>query len=282
MTTTLHVPRTLDEALDMLAGGTLAPLAGGTWVMRTPLREEPWAEGYVAVAALPELRVRDVKAAELRLGAGLTHTETADATSASHDLRALHQAAAHSANPGVRQRATLGGNLSTVRFPAPDLVTALLCLDATVTVADREGRRDVPVANHLRSRDGSLVTGVSLPRTTARTGHARLPLRRAGDYPAAIVSVALVTGDEDTVVEARVAIGSVEPVPRRWPEAERLLLGRPADPADAKEAAAACAGSVTGRDGVDAPGWYRERVLPTLLARAVAAALAPETTRRAA
>lgn len=123
---------------------------------------------------------------------------------------------------------------------------------------------------------------MSLPRTTARTGHARLPLRRAGDYPAAIVSVALVTGDEDTVVEARVAIGSVEPVPRRWPEAERLLLGRPADPADAKEAAAACAGSVTGRDGVDAPGWYRERVLPTLLARAVAAALAPETTRRAA
>ncbi|WP_189845336.1 FAD binding domain-containing protein [Streptomyces umbrinus] len=277
MTTTLHVPRTLDEAL-----GTLAPLAGGTWVMRTPLREEPWAEGYVAVAGLPELRTRDRNAGELRLGAGLTHAETADATRAAHDLRALHQAAAHSANPGARQRATLGGNLSTARFPAPDLVTALLCLDASLTVADRQGQRDVPVANYLRSRDGSLVTCVSLPRTAARTGHARLPLRRAGDYPVAIVSVALVTGADDTVVAARVAVGSVEPVPRRWPEAERLLLGRPADPAAAKETAAACTGSVTGRDGVDAPGWYRERVLPTLLARAVDAALAPETTRSGA
>ncbi|MER6629119.1 hypothetical protein ABT301_12865 [Streptomyces sp. NPDC000987] len=59
MTTALHVPRTLDEALDRLADGMLAPLAGGTWVMRTPLRGEPWAAGCAAVAGLPELRTRD-------------------------------------------------------------------------------------------------------------------------------------------------------------------------------------------------------------------------------
>ncbi|MGI5459202.1 FAD binding domain-containing protein [Streptomyces sp. CA-249302] len=279
MTSTLHVPRTLDEALSLLSGGTLVPLAGGTWVMRAPLRAEPWAEGYVAVAGLPELRIREHGTAELRLGAGLTHAETADATRTAPDLRALHQAAAHSANPGIRQRATLGGNLSTVRFPAPDLVTALLCLEARVVAADGT---EASVTDHLTSRDASLVTGVVLPRTTARTGHARLPLRRAGDYPVAIVSVALVTEEDGTVREARVAVGSVEPVPRRWPEAERLLLGRPSTPAAAKEAAVACAGSIRGRDGVDAPGWYRERVLPTLLARAVTAAVEPETARRAA
>ncbi|WP_324783017.1 hypothetical protein [Streptomyces sp. H51] len=50
MTTTPHVARTLDEALDLLADGTLAPLAGGTWVMRAPPRGEPWAAGHGAVA----------------------------------------------------------------------------------------------------------------------------------------------------------------------------------------------------------------------------------------
>jgi carbon-monoxide dehydrogenase medium subunit len=126
------------------------------------------------------------------------------------------------------------------------------------------------------------VTSVAIPLIDAYTGHARLPLRRAGDYPAAIVSVALVPADDGTVLDARVAVGSVEPVPRRWPEVERRLVGEPADPAIAAAAATACAGTVVGRDAVDVPGWYRERVLPVLLARAVASALVSSGLRGAA
>jgi carbon-monoxide dehydrogenase medium subunit len=279
----LHLPTTLDDALQLLTDRALAPLAGGTWVMRAPLRRERWAEGYVAVAGLPELRMQERLPDELRLGAGLTHAETADATSTGRDLHALHQAAAHSANPAVRQRATIGGNLCSTRFQTPDLTTALLCLDARIVVAHGHERREIPVEDHIATpKNGRLVTSVAIPRTAACTGHARLPLRHAGDYPVAIVSVALVPADDGTVLDARIAVGSVEPVPRRWREVERLLVGKPADPATAAAAAAACAGSVTGRDGVDAPGWYRERVLPTLFARAVATATTSGNLRGAA
>ena len=49
------------------------------------------------------------------------------------------------------------------------------------------------------------------------------------------------------------------------------MQGEKPDPAAMRALAATRAGDFTGRDAVDAPGWYRERVLPGLVARAFAA-----------
>jgi carbon-monoxide dehydrogenase medium subunit len=280
---TLYRPDSLAEAFSLLSGGgrTLVPLAGATWIMRGPLRQEHVVEGFVSVTALPELGSVESRPGEHRFGAALTHAQLAAAIAGDRDLRVLHQAAACSANPGVRHRATLGGNLCTVGFAAADLAPALLSLGARVAVVGPAGQRELPLAEHLRTRGttrSELLTEVVVPRGQRLTGHARLPLRRAGDYPVAIVSVALTADGDGTVREARVAVGSVEPTARRWPEVEFLLIGHRADPVSAELAARECAGTLRGRDGVDAPGWYRERVAPVLLRRAVAAALAPSPT----
>jgi aerobic carbon-monoxide dehydrogenase medium subunit len=100
-----------------------------------------------------------------------------------------------------------------------------------------------------------------------------LPLRKAGDYPVAIVSMAVAIGPDGSVGDIRVAVGSVEASARRWPQLEEQLLGRPLDPARAYELAKACAGVFTGRESVEAPGWYRVQVLPTLVRRAAEAVL---------
>jgi len=295
-TPTLHRPDTLAEASSLLADGQrgLIPLAGATWLMRSPLRGQPWAPGYVSLGALAELRVLDRRPGEFRFGASLSHAQLAAATAGDRDVRVLHQAAAHSANPGVRARATLGGNLCTAEFASADLTPALLSLDARVVVLDpgdpgdlagAGGRRELPLVEHLRSRGGAgsrrLLTEVVVPRRSRLTGHARLPLRRAGDYPVAIVSVACDTDAAGLVEDIRVAVGSVEPVARRWPELEQLLVGHPLDPVHAARTARECAGAPLGRAGVDVPGWYRERVVPVLLRRAITAALAAPTTGQA-
>lgn len=279
---TLHRPRAVDEAVSLLADDSrsLTPVAGATWVMRGPLRGELPADGYVTVSDLPELHVADTRPGEHRFGAALTHAALARVTAGDRDLRVLHQAAALSANPAVRRLATLGGNLCAADFPAADLVPALLSLDAQVSVVDASGRRVLPLAEHLRTRRttrATLLTEVTVPRRQRFSGHARLTLRRSGDYPVAIVSVAVTAGEEGTVREARVAVGSVEPTARRWTEVEALLVDGPLDPVVAEHAARRCAGTLRGRDGVEAPGWYRERVAPVLLRRAMAAALAPGT-----
>jgi aerobic carbon-monoxide dehydrogenase medium subunit len=52
---------------------------------------------------------------------------------------------------------------------------------------------------------------------------------------------------------------------------EADLIGHPLDPARATEKAASHCDAFRARDGVDAPGWYRVKVLPSLIGKAVRA-----------
>src|SRR5258708_35041685 len=77
---------------------------------------------------------------------------------------------------------------------------------------------------------GRIIRRVFVPRNACRrSAHMRLPLRRAGDYPVAIVSVAAALGRDGLVASARVAVGSVEPAARRWRQLEADLIGRSLD-----------------------------------------------------
>ncbi|MBO0663110.1 FAD binding domain-containing protein [Jiella sp. MQZ9-1] len=271
------VPETLADALASLAelGADGTPLAGGTWIMRAPLRDEPMAHAYVALGRIAELRRIKISAKRVEIGASATHAMLAAALERCDDLAALRNAAAQSANPAIRHAATVGGNLCARRFPAPDLATALLGLDASVEVADAAGSERLTMEAFLAARGalgpGRIVTKVIVERTGHRSAHSRLPLRKAGDYPVAIVSVAVRLDDADRIVEARIAVGSVEGVPRRWTALEEALAGQPIAAVDVAAIARPRADRFTGRDGVEAPGWYRVHVLPVLVGRAFAA-----------
>ncbi len=280
MSASLYLPPSLPVALDALAerGPDGAVLAGGTWIMRGPIRHEPMARAYVAVSHLPSLQQVMVTDAAVEIGAGVTHAALAAALAGHQELAALAQAAGLSANPAVRAVATVGGNLCATAFAAADLVPALLSLDAQVELAGHAGIERMALARFLAIRaalePGRLLTRIVVPRRPARSAHVRLTLRKAGDYPVAIVSLAAELDAAGRVRAARVAVGSVEAVARRWDELEAALIGRPLDPGHAATAAAALGDGFTARDGVEAPGWYRLQVLPTLVRRAVAAVTA--------
>jgi carbon-monoxide dehydrogenase medium subunit len=120
---------------------------------------------------------------------------------------------------------------------------------------------------------GRLLTKIVVPRSRHKTAHARLPLRKAGDYPVAIVSLSLDVDLTRHVRAARIAIGSVETVARRWERLETALLGRALDPAQAADIAADLADEFVGRESVEVPPWYRVSVLAGLVRRATTAAL---------
>ena len=168
--------------------------------------------------------------------------------------------------------ATVGGNICTRDFAAADMATALLCLDASICLATANGAKTVPIAEFLGTRHAlrgsGLVTAVVVSRGPLRSAHARLPLRKAGDYPVAIVSVAAQRRPDGTMDHVRIAVGAVEPAPRRWFDLEREAEGKPIDPGAIAEAAADLVHGFSGRDGVEAPGWYRVKVLPSLVRRA--------------
>jgi carbon-monoxide dehydrogenase medium subunit len=275
----LYVAPSLEDALNALAerGADGAPLAGGTWIMRAPLRHEAKSPAFVGLGRVAGFGRIEVHDDHVIIGAGVTHARLAEALRDIPDLQGLAAAAGRSANPAVRRAATVGGNLCTAGFAAADLVPALLCLEAEVEIASRAGVQRLSLEAFLAARatlePGRLLTQVHALRSSARSAHARLPLRKAGDYPVAILSMAVMRDDAGRVVRARVAVGSVEAVARRWPALEAALTGPPLDAASAERAATDLAGEFDGREGVDAPGWYRVAVLPALARRAVAALL---------
>lgn len=273
----LYVATSLADALAALAerGRAAGVLAGATWIMRAPLRHEPQDLSYVVISRIDELRRVEVLDHEIGIGACVTHAELAHALASVPECSALAQAAGNSANPAVRNVATIGGNLCASAFAAADLVPALICLDAELEIARPDGSERLTVERFLEIRadiaPDCLVRRVIVPRMKRHSAHIRLPLRKAGDYPVAIVSLAATLGPGGIVESARLAVGSVEPAARRWTQLEAGLVGRALDPRHAAEQAERLCGDFSGRDGVEAPGWYRVKVLPSLVRRAVAA-----------
>ena len=266
----IFVARSLPDALAALAdrGSTGAAFAGGTWIMRAPIRHEPLAIGRIA-----ELTAVTITSETIEIGAAVTHTALAAALDGLPEFAALTTAASSSANPAVRSAATIGGNLATTAFAAADCVPALLCLDADVEISSLGGRERISLERFLGIRStlapGHLLTRIIVPRNGRSSAHIRLPLRKAGDYPVAIVSLAISCG-----AAARIAVGSIEPVARRWERLEAALIGHPIAPERLAQLAKDSAADFIGRDSVEVPAWYRLSVLPTLVRRAATAVLA--------
>jgi aerobic carbon-monoxide dehydrogenase medium subunit len=268
------VPASIKDAVDMLAteDGAL-PLAGGTWVMRGAVRGDGFESVYVLVSRLPELRAFERTAWTLTIGAAVTHQQLADELAGDRAFAGLAAAAAESANPAIRRVATVGGNLATLEFSAGDLVPALLAADAQVELVDENGATTLAIADYLASRPdrraGALLTKITVPVRDGMSAHERLTLRKAGDYPVAIVDVYVELDADGSVDLASVAVGSVEVVARSWPSLAARLQGSTLDPQAAELAARELSAELTPRDGTDVSGWYRVNVLPTVVGRAI-------------
>lgn len=264
-------PDTVDSALEALAQPGAIAVAGASWVLRAGLRHEAIAPVWVALAAIREMHEITRRDSTVRIGALVTHERLAAGLSDDPALRALAQAAGNSANPGLRRIATLGGNLCALGFAAADLVPALLALEASVEIATPAGRETLPMPAFLARRGGDgplLVVAVSVPLRAQHSTHQRLTIRRAGDYPVATLSVCAEITRDGHISNARLAVGSVEDVATRWVSLEAAVQGQRLDPAALASVAGAHTGSFMARNGTDAPGWYRLRVLPVLVQRA--------------
>jgi carbon-monoxide dehydrogenase medium subunit len=276
----LAVAGSIDDALAARRQGA-AILAGGTWLMRDPRRGLALPEALISLHRLTGLRTVDVATDQISIGASVTHEALARSLSGVAGFEAVAAAATGAANPAIRRVATVGGNLCTQDFAAADLVPALLAVDAMVELHTQQGPTRLPIASFLASRqqllNNAILVRVIVNRDTVASAHARLPLRRAGDYPVAIVSVAIGAGRQ-----MRVAVGSVEDVARRWDTLEAAFACEPGGrPLDAARAAVLAAeyNDFHGRDGVEADAWYRRQVLPALVRRAMAALLQREAVR---
>ena len=134
----------------------------------------------------------------------------------------LAQAARSLASRQIRNRATVGGNISTARADHT-LVPALLACEASVQVATPTGPQTRDLFDHLQSirashSSSTLVTGVSVRRVAGFTSFTRVGGRNGPCY--ATVSTAIVVDPHRRAV--RLAIGNAHQTTFRATAAETL------------------------------------------------------------
>jgi CO/xanthine dehydrogenase FAD-binding subunit len=236
----VHTPDSLAGVLAALGDGGVL-IAGGTHVMP---RLNTEATGITSLVSLRRAGLSGVEMLDdttVRVGAATTLTQLGNAPA----LAFLRPALDAIASPTIRNLATVGGNLF-VPQPYGDLAVCLLALDAQAELADG---RSVGVAE----ADG-LVTAVRF--TLPKEWRFRKAMRRRLNS-ASIVTVAAVLD------VPRIALGGVARTPVRARHAEAALAQ------GAEAAAEAALHDIDPFDDAYASAWYRRRVVPVHVRRAL-------------
>ncbi|MBB4909538.1 FAD binding domain-containing protein [Actinophytocola algeriensis] len=258
MLANIHLPASAAEAAGLLEGGGWL-LGGGTLVMPRVNTGAVPVDTLISLraAGLDGVRVADGLA---EVGAAVTLARLGE----HEELAFLRPVVRSIASPPVRNLATVGGNLFATQ-PHGDLAVALLALGARVDVLSTGGARTIDVGEAVAHNEVVTTVHFGLPKVWRY----RKAMRRKHNS-ASIVTVAaalVVTGG--VVEQATIALGGVASTPVRANAAEQALIGRPLDLAAAEAAAAAAHEGTAPFDDAYASAWYRARVLPVHVRRAL-------------
>jgi carbon-monoxide dehydrogenase medium subunit len=187
----------------------------------------------------------------------------------------------------TRNRGTLGGSLCHLD-PSAELVSVAAVLDATVTVAGPNGRREIafadfPVAFMTPAIElNELLTAVRFPVWPNGHGYAFVEFaRRHGDFAIVSAAALLVEDGAGKILRAGVVIGGMGTVPIRAVELEQALIGQAPDDKLLREACETCR-KFEAIDDVHAPASYRQHLAAVLSRRALERARAGLPSRAAA
>jgi CO/xanthine dehydrogenase FAD-binding subunit len=272
------VPRTLEEATELLSENECLMFAGSTDVLpQTRSGKRAFKPALVNIRRIDALRGIERDGRSFRLGALTTVTEILESELLKEHAPVLVEAADSFACGQIRNTATLGGNLCNAS-PAGDLIPPLLLLDAEVELASRsEGRfirRRLPLCEFFlgpgktRLEPTEVLTHVHFDAPGERFVAS---FRKFGTRPAmdiAVVSIALGCAIQDGVVtRARVAFGAAAPTPLRGLRTEALLEGQALDEETLAAAAATAREEIHPISDVRGSAWYRRELVQTLTER---------------
>ena len=272
-----HVPKTLDEALEILA--QVAPqdgrvLAGGQSlvpIMAFRLAKPAHLVDINEVAGLDKIS-SDGKT--LAIGARVRHAAFHKSVVDNPLGKLLTEVAHHIAHYPIRMRGTFCGSLAHAD-PASEWCLVAATLGATMVAKSTRGERGIAAADFFA---GIMSTALKEDELLAE---ARIPLlapdakfgfnefnRRAGDFSmaAALVTYTLQGGK---IIDARVGVGGAESCPRRIAQAEDALEGKAPSDTAFRAAAEAAAAAVEPLEDHQTSGDYRRDLVRAVVRRAL-------------
>ena len=251
-------PASVPDAVRLLSENEGArALAGGQTLINVMKARAASPDALVDLQDLAELRQIDLAAdGTLTLGAMVTYTDVLESAEA-RARPILSEVCAEIADVQVRNRGTLGGNVCS-NDPTNHLPPLMVALGATMSIAGREGEREVAARDFFLGvymtavGPGELLTKISIPAGKG-DGFAAVTIGRDGTC--IVNAAASMDGGAQ-----RVALGCVDAVP--------VVVEPESADAEAVRAAVRDAGLMPPSD-VHASAEYRRHLAEVLAARAV-------------
>jgi carbon-monoxide dehydrogenase medium subunit len=270
-----HAPKSLDEAIALLRQHEGAKLlAGGQSLIPAMRFRLAQPEVLIDINGISQLDYVKEQGGYLAIGAMTRETtlEESEVIRAKYPL--LLDTARVIADPLVRQRATVGGNLAHAD-PANDHPATMLAYAAQVVARGPQGERVIAIDDFFKGlfesalEPSEILTEIRIPTPGPGSGGAYIKLeRKVGDYAVSAVAVQL-TMQANICKDIRIALTNVNPTPMRAIEAEARLKGQPLSDDNVRDAgklaASACDPSADLRGSPE----YKRDVTRVLLERAV-------------
>jgi len=260
---------TTDGFTKVLAGGQTLSL-----LVRQGLVD---ADALVDVGEVPELSGVTVSDDSAEIGATTTYAALrADALT--DRIAVLDDACSVVGDRQVRTMGTVGGAVCHAD-PALDVVAALLCLDARVTVGSVAGRRSVPIEDflvgHMRTdlADDELLESLTVAVPGAQSGTAYEKYAPVETTWATVGAATWLTIESGEITDARVALTAVGDTAVRSPGVESALVGETASQSTLAEASERVVEDIDPIDDGAASAAYKREIAPTIVERSLAQSL---------
>ncbi len=220
----------LNEALALLHthDKEAAVLAGGTDLANMLKQGFPVPEMMIDIKGVEELKQITLEGNTLQIGCLVTFSDILSSEMIKKHCHALWEAANLVASAGVRNRATVAGNICTA-VACMDSAAPLLVHDAVIQVNSMSGTRQIPVnkwfvdnrKTAISSNEMLAYITMKLPQQPYGSAYQKLMRYSGEDLAQANVGVlALQDGS------FKIAFGAVGPTPKRCIKIEHFLKGK--------------------------------------------------------
>ena len=273
---TYHRPDNLADAVKILAsfGDEARALAGGhslVPMMKLRLASPAHLVDLHGVASLKGIgRNGDT----IVIGAMTTQHDLLASAEIGAVLPILHETAALIADPQVRYRGTIGGNVAN-GDPGNDMPALMLTLGASYKLEGLNGAREVAAADFYQGayftalEPGEILSTISIPVPAAGHGYAYEKLKRkVGDYATAAAAVVL-TMAGGKVATCAIGLTNLHETPLLATDAANAVIGTSLDAAALQAAAAAAVAIMSPAADARGPVEYRKHVGGIMVTRAL-------------
>ena len=276
-----HAPGTLDEAVGLLErlGDEAKVLSGGQSLLPLLKLRLGDAGHLVDIGRIPGLTGIAEAGGFLRIGGATREADLERSDLIREKYPILLDTAVVIADPLVRNRATVGGNLAH-GDPANDHPATMLALEAEVVARGSVGERTIPITRFFTGlfttalAPAEILTEIRIPVPPPRSGGAYVKLeRKVGDYATAATAAQVTLGGQGEIARIGIGLTNAGPTPIKATAAEEYLRGRQPDAAAIAEAARLAAEATSPSADRRGSVEYKRDMARVLTSRALARAV---------